>query len=107
MKIDFVQLEFIDPKLREIMSFIGASTGIEFTITSLYRIDDDGPHGTLPLRAVDLRCRNSTIGKNIEGIVNGRYIYDPNRSWLKCAFYHDAGSGAHIHLQVHPNTVHV
>ncbi len=104
MKIDYKQLEFIDPTLREILSLIEASTGVEFTITSLYRIGDDGPHGTLPLRATDLRCRTSTLGLAVETLVNSRFRYDSDRPAKQCAIYHDAGSGAHIHLQVHPNT---
>ena len=104
MKIDIAQLEFINPILREMAQFIEQQTGLEFTITSMYRIGDTGVHGQLPLRGLDLRCPNSYIGVEIEQIVNSKYQYDPNRPNMKCCIYHDAGSGFHIHLQVHPNT---
>jgi hypothetical protein len=55
MQIDLKQLEFIDPKLREIALAVEDEFG-EQVITSLYRIDDAGVHGTLPLRGIDLRC---------------------------------------------------
>ena len=48
MRIDVSQLEFIDKNLRLILLDIEKSTGVEFTITSLYRIGDVGVHGSLP-----------------------------------------------------------
>ena len=77
---------------------------MEFTITSLYRINDNGVHGTLPLRGIDLRCRESDFGKLIEDYVNNKWIYDPDRPDMKCCIFHDIGQGAHIHLQVHNKT---
>lgn len=103
MRIDTNQLEFIDKQLREILTEIEV-TGIEFTITSMYRIDDAGVHGTLPLRGIDLRCRDSEIGEFICKWINKFAVYDPSRPDMKCAIYHDIGQGAHIHLQVHPST---
>lgn len=107
MKIDIAQLEFIDSRLRKIVTDIEATTGFEFTITSLYRIGDDGVHGTLPLRGMDLRCRDKVIGEMIENEINSRYKYDPSRPSMSCCMYHDIGLGAHLHIQVHPNTVEV
>ena len=78
----------------------------EPTITSLYRIGDKGVHGTLPVRGVDIQCRDPAEGEWIEDRLNGKWIYDPDRPDKKVCMYHDVGQGAHIHIQVHPNTVH-
>lgn len=104
MRIDIKQLKFIDKTLRNICVWLEKETGLEFTITSLYRIDDPGVHGTLPLRAVDLRIRDQTLGKVIKGMVNCEWIYDPTRPRKKCAVAHGKGRNYHIHLQSHPNT---
>ena len=104
MKIDTSQLEFIDKKLRNLLAWIERQTGLEPTITSLYRIDDSGVHGALPLRGVDLRCRNRPVGQTLVDIINSRWTYDHKRPEMKCAIIHGVGWNMHIHLQVHPNT---
>ena len=104
MRLDIAQLEFIDKMLRDLVVWIEDKTGMEFTGTSLYRIGDTGVHGTLPVRGVDLRCRDASLGKNIEALVNGEWVYDPKRASKKCAYLHGKGSNLHLHLQVHPNT---
>ena len=104
MNIDINQLEFIDRKLRDVLLFVEKETGIEFSITSLYRIGDTGVHGTLPVRGTDLRMRNLKIGHEIEALVNSNWQYDLTRPDTKCALLHGEGSNLHIHLQVHPNT---
>lgn len=104
MNIDYQQLEFIHPVLRELVHDVEVNTGFEFTITSLYRLNDAGNHGTLPLRAMDLRCRKTTFGASIEEYVNDEWIYDPERPNMKCCIIHDTGHGLHFHFQVHPNT---
>jgi hypothetical protein len=109
MKIDYPQLEFLHPLLRELMEeaerMIYFMTGKEAVVTSLYRIDDNGVHGTLPLRACDLRCRDAAIGENIAAELNGRWTYDPMRPEMASVIFHDVGRGAHLHLQVHPRSV--
>ena len=105
MMIDVSQLEFIDPTLRRVCEFLEQSTGLEYTITSLYRINDKGVHGTLPLRGIDLRCRTPKIGQEIADIINAKFTYDPYRPNIKCALFHNIGLGNHIHIQVHPNTI--
>jgi len=105
MNIDIKNLEFIDKKLREICLFAEEETRINFTVTSIFRMNDDGVHGTLPVRGIDLGCRNEEIGTAVENLVNDNYIYDPKRPHKDCAMYHDNGNGPHIHLQVHPNTI--
>lgn len=104
MKIDFSQLEFIDQKLRDILAFVEDISSQEQTITSLYRIGDNGVHGTLPLRGADLRCRDKEKGEVLEERVNFVFSYDPSRPNKRCAFLHGHGSNLHLHLQVHPNT---
>ena len=104
MHIDVDQLFFIDPKLRKLAAFLESRTGLQFTITSLYRMQDDGPHGTLPLRAMDLRLRNTEIGEALEKLINDQWQYDPDRPHMNCALFHDTGAGEHLHLQVHPKT---
>ena len=105
MKLDTGQLEFIEPKLREMVLDVEESFGVEFTITSLFRINDNGTHGTLLLRAVDLRCRQDTLGFGVEDYVNSKWEYNGTNG-KNCALYHNnrKGGGKHIHLQVHPNT---
>ena len=104
MKLDIDQLEFIDPKLRDLALWIEKETGYEFTATSLYRIADTGVHGALPLRGLDLRCRSNEIGLAVEAFINRSWKYDPKRDWIRCCLIHGEGSNLHLHLQVHPNT---
>ena len=105
MNIDIIQLEFIDSRLRTILVDLEENTGFEFTVTSLYRIDDDGVHGQLPLRGTDLRMRSIVAGEIMETLVNDEWIYDPSRPDMKCAVLHGEGANLHLHVQVHPNTV--
>ena len=104
MKADYQQYMFWHPKLRELVEWLETTTGVEFTATSMYRIGDTGVHGTLPLRAVDLRMHNEKLGRAIEEIINEDWQYNQEEWKLKCCLYHNAGSGMHLHLQVHPNT---
>lgn len=104
MLIDIGQLEFIDSTLRDILVWLEVKTGQTFTITSLYRINDSGVHGALPLRGTDLRCRNKEIGRQIEKLINDHWQYDQARPDKKCAVLHGSGRNMHIHVQVHPNT---
>ena len=104
MRIDCEQLEFIDHNLRKILSFVESSTGLEFTITSLFRIGDPGVHGELPVRGCDLRIRNKEIGLKLEMAVNQAWEYDADRPQKMCAILHGDGMSLHLHLQTHPNT---
>lgn len=104
MRIDYEQLEFIDTTLRMLVRSVEEETGFEFTITSLYRIGDNGNHGQLPLRAMDLRCRSALVGAIIETWINKNWVYDSNRPGMKCCLMHGKGSNLHFHLQVHANT---
>lgn len=103
-KIVLQDLEFIHPTLRSMFRDLEQMHG-EQTITSLYRIGDKGVHGQLPLRGIDVRCRDPLNGAAIENSMNAIWQYDPERPGMKCCIFHDVGQGAHIHLQCHPNTV--
>jgi hypothetical protein len=104
MKLDIAQLEFIDINLRLMVVWLENETGLEFTGTSLYRIGDDGVHGTLPLRGVDLRARNIETGQSVVKLINDNWTYDTKRPDFKCAVLHGKGANLHIHLQSHQNT---
>ena len=101
MKADIGQWSFVDQLLRSILLDVEHHYGVEFTITSPYRIDDGGIHETLPLRATDIRCPIEEFGVLIAKYVNSKYKYDPDRPHMNCCLWHDF----HLHFQVHPNTV--
>jgi hypothetical protein len=107
MKIDIAQLDFIDPTLREILVSIEKDTGYEFIITSLYRIGDNGVHGTLPLRGCDLRMRNWEAGTAIAKLINEEWEYNYDAPHKLCGLLHGTGSNLHLHVQVHPNTAQI
>ena len=105
MRIDIKNLEFIDLALRKILLTVESDLGIDLTITSLFRIGDNGVHGTLPLRGIDCRMKNMKVGLAVENYINDKWVYDPSRSHLKVAQVHEVnGGGLHLHMQVHPNT---
>ena len=103
MNIDIKQLEFIDHNLRQILLDMEEDTGFKFTITSLYRINDSGVHGTLPLRGTDIRVRNISMGKLLEKYINDNWEYNAE-SGKPCALLHGSSTNSHLHIQVHPNT---
>jgi len=104
MKNDINQMSFIHPLLREMVSDLENSLGIEFTQTSLYRINDSGVHGQLPLRGMDLRCRDKEFGEFVCNWIDKRWLYDPFRKEMKCCIAHGSGNGYHLHFQVNPKT---
>jgi len=99
-----MQLEFIDRKLRRMATWAEDQTGLEFTLTSQFRINDPGVHGQLPLRGIDWRMRNKAVGNAIVDLINAEWKYDSSRPHLRCAKLHNTGQGLHIHLQVHQKT---
>jgi len=104
VRVDLMELEFIDYRLREITLEVEERFG-EKVVTSLYRIGDKGVHGCLPLRGLDLRERSKESGEEIMKWVNERWVYDPRREEKKCCLGHDVGRGYHLHLQVHTRKV--
>ena len=105
MQIDIIQLKFIDIKLRKLLVWLEEATGLTFTETSIYRENDPGVHGTMPVRGTDLRCRDFNIGKAIEKFINTHWQYNPKRLNKRCAKLHDEGPNMHLHIQVHPDTI--
>jgi len=105
MKADLKQFDFIEPLLKSLALEVEHNYGVEFKITSLYRENDTGVHGQIPLRGIDLSCPDKEFGIIVEAYVNRKYTYDPDRLHLMCCVFHDTGSGYHIHLQVHSNTI--
>lgn len=80
-----------------------------FVITSMWRKKkpgESGIHETSPLRAIDVRSHDfpDAVAKQIEERINAEWIYDPERPAMKVCLWHDAGSGKHFHIQVHPRT---
>ncbi len=104
MRIDYTQLEFMDLRLRQVLRYLEKKTGLAFTITSLYRINDSGVHGVLPLRGTDLRMRSLEVGQECEKLVNAAFEYDPERSDKHCAVLHGQGANLHLHIQTHSRT---
>lgn len=104
MKLDINQLEFIDRKLRDIAIVVEKHFDVEFEATSLYRIGDGGVHGVLPLRGLDLGCKDQKFGDMVAEYINSKWEYDHKRPTKKCCTCHNIGKGLHLHIQVHPNT---
>lgn len=104
MRIDLAQLEFVDERLRDMALDAEKHFRMEFIVTSLYRIDDNGVHGSLPLRGLDFGCGSKLIGDTVVEYINSKWSYDKLRPEKVCCMCHDVGQGLHLHLQVHPNT---
>ena len=80
----------------------------DVVFTSGYRRGDDGVHGQIPCRGLDIRsCVYEQYAEMIVDNINKHFIYDPERPRFKCAILHDMGKGIHIHLQVHDNTIYL
>lgn len=65
-------------------------------------VHTDGP----PHRAIDFRishCPFQTV-QRVADRINETFIYDPDRPTMRVAILHDAGSGNHMHVQVHART---
>lgn len=102
MRIDIDQLDFVDGDLKKIVTGLEKATGMELTVTSLYRPGDSGVHGQIPLRGIDVRVRDQAIGEVLAKVVNTAWVYDPTRPEMCCAVLH--GPVLHLHLQTHPRT---
>lgn len=104
MKTDIQQISMFHPNLIAVLLWLEAATGFEYTITSQHRKGDKGVHGTMPLRAVDLRCRAKSVGWTIEHLINTAWAYDPTRPNKSVCLSHGEGANYHLHIQVHTNT---
>lgn len=96
------------PKLIALLMWIVVRYGKDkVIITSAFRKDDPGVHGTIPLRGFDLRSWVFKDPYEITEDINKVWIYDPSRPDKHCCICHDIGRGVHLHLQVHPNTAFI
>jgi len=92
-------------KLQELMYWVVTHYS-NVTLTEGYRKQRhrNDLHGTIPVRAIDIRSWNFPDPGKIEDRINGAWEYDPTRPGMKCAVFHDSGEGPHFHLQVHKRT---
>jgi len=94
----------LDSILIEIVEDLESVAGPGY-YTSIYRPEDPGVHGQMPVRGIDRRCRHQGIGVAICLYINSRWQYDPARPTMDVAIFHKCDQyGWHIHLQSHPNT---
>ena len=96
------------PKLIEVLLWLTVRYST-IILTSAYRLKkihpkDSGIHGTVPLRAFDLRSAVFPDPQKIADDINAHFVYDPERPELKVCVYHDTGQGRHFHIQVHQRT---
>jgi len=101
--LSLLSIEY-DPKLIEILTWLAGKYPEQIIITCGYRAGDKGVHGTIPCRAVDIRSWTFKHPDRVTNYINYEWVYDSERPGKKVAIFHDAGSGLHIHLQVHRNT---
>lgn len=93
-----------DPMLSSIEYYIIETFGMLVTCSYREKRHPNDLHGTLPVRAKDIRSWQYKRPEEIVKTINTLWIYDELRPNKKVALYHNTGEGAHIHLQVHPNT---
>lgn len=93
----------LDPNLQAVVLAVEDRFGLDI-VTSAFRPGDKGVHGQMPLRGLDLRCRDKLVGNHVAGWVNRRWQYDPDRPEKMCAMCHDTGRGLHLHFQSHSRT---
>ena len=67
--------------------------------------DYESVHDVDPLRGLDIRSWVFSDPQKVEEYINSNWIYDPERIEMMVAKYHNSGRGAHIHVQVHDNTI--
>ena len=93
----------VSPKLIDLLDDLDYHLGT-MHVTSICRPDSSGVHGVLPVRGIDIRCRDEEIATAIANLLNSLWEYDPQRPHMNVALAHDTGQGMHLHLQVHPRT---
>jgi hypothetical protein len=93
-----------DKKLVEIEQWVINKYGMLITCAYRKPRHPSDLHGTNPVRATDIRSHCYEQPEAVVNSINKAWEYDYNRPKMLVAFYHDSGSGLHIHLQCHPNT---
>ena len=94
-------------KLRKLMLWTAKRFRIFITEGHREKRHPNDLHGTLPIRAIDIRTRIYSDPQKIADEINENWIYDPKRPHMKCAVYGDQNHLDHIHLQVHPTTTFI
>ena len=93
-----------DRKLIYLVCWMAMVKEWPLVVTDFYRKGSRGVHGTDPVRGLDIRSWIYPDPRAIEFEINDNWIYDNTRPDKQVALYHNAGSGYHFHLQVHPLT---
>ena len=97
------------PVLIDIICYVAETYG--FVLTESYRdkLHPNDLHGTLPVRAIDLRewCYPAGQAQAIADDINKRWIYDSQRPEKVCARVHAnrKTKGRHFHIQIHGSTI--
>lgn len=103
----------VHPMLREVVLFMlekAWPTDRDMVVTRIAErtpeqkteVHTDGP----PHRAIDFRISHVPFqtAERVTDKLNSAFIYDPARPAMLVAILHDAGSGNHLHVQVHTGT---
>ena len=95
------------PLLITIISEVAKEFGILITESYRKKRHRNDLHGTIPVRALDLRywCYSEDLAYKIEHWINSRWVYDPDRPKMVVARIHKTKTGfIHFHVQICGNT---
>lgn len=94
------------PKLIELLCWFVVRYSETVFTCGYEKRDYPSVHSCLPFRGMDVRSRIYDDPQAVVDDVNAHWQYDTDRPWYPCAVYHNVGRGAHIHLQVHDQTIY-
>ncbi len=95
------------PLLVKIIADLAKEHGLVMTESYRSKMHRNDLHGTLPVRAVDIRSWvfDDKKAQEIKHEINRRWEYDYNRPEKDCAILHRTKNGAmHFHFQTCQNT---
>lgn len=94
------------------LCILGMQRGWFPLLTCIYRtykedVELGGSGLHLAWRAVDVRTHDQdpAVVSEVCGVLNRRWVYDPDRPALNVALNRPHGTGPHVHIQAHPYTV--
>jgi hypothetical protein len=95
------------PLLITIVLEIAKEFGIFFTESYRKKRHRNDLHGTIPVRAIDIRSwiYPDKFAYDIMSWINRRWIYDPDRPKMVVAMIHNSGKGIHFHIQICSKTI--
>jgi len=95
-----------DSLLVQIILYIAKNYGLRMSESHRKKLHRNDLHGTQPVRAIDLShwVYDSDTAAKLSNEINNTWIYDPDRPEKLVSLVHNAGTGIHFHIQVHPNT---